>query len=237
MPKPDRTKEKTPAASTAEVLDAKTPHTNERTKPMNSIAHPTTAPALSFSLEGFQLRVIMINGDPWFFAMDVCEMLGIKNPTMALRALDDDEITLSSSAITLSSTEGNKAGKGNPNVNLISEGGLYTLILRSRDAVNPGSMPHRVRRWVTGEVLPSIRKTGGYSEKKLVPWDRGIGRVESIAMKLERAKDPFTRAMLVGAAKLALDAVGLPMPDVKLLRPLAVDGGAQLTLDMEGGAA
>ena len=47
-------------------------------------------------------------------------------------------------------------------VNIISESGMYTLILRCRDAVKKGSIPHRFRKWVTSEVLPAIRKTGKY---------------------------------------------------------------------------
>ena len=198
---------------------------------MNSNHHPSAVPALSFSFENLQLRVVMIDGEPRFVLADVCALIGIKNPTMAIKGLDEDEVTMIYDLNTLSFSEGNRAKRGNPNVNLISESGFYTLILRSRAAMQPGSMPHRVRRWLTGEVIPSIRKTGSYSEKKMVPWDRGIGRVESLAMKIERAQDPFVREMLIGAAGLALEAVGLPMPSVKLLRPL------QMTLPLEGGAA
>ena len=237
MPKPDRTKEKTPAAPTAEVLDAKTKPVKERTKPMNSIAQHATAPALAFSFDELELRVIMDDGEPLFVVPDVCRLLRIGNPTAAVRSLDPSEKRLIEYGSGLTFSKGSGEAKGRLTLNCVTESGFYTMILRCRDALKPGSWPHRVRLWATGEVLPSIRKTGGYSEKKLVPWDRGIGRVESIAMKLERAKDPFTRAMLVGAAKLALDAVGLPMPDVKLLRPLEGKGSAQLTLDMEGGAS
>ena len=49
-----------------------------------------------------------------------------------------------------------------PNAWVISESGLYTMIVRSRAATTPGTLPHRFRRWITGEVLPSIRRTGSY---------------------------------------------------------------------------
>lgn len=49
-------------------------------------------------------------------------------------------------------------------MNIISESGMYTLILRCRDAVKKGSVPHRFRKWVTAEVLPQIRKTGSYTK-------------------------------------------------------------------------
>lgn len=45
---------------------------------------------------------------------------------------------------------------------IVSESGLYALVLRCRDAMTPGSVPHRFRKWVTADVLPTIRKTGGY---------------------------------------------------------------------------
>ena len=56
------------------------------------------------------------------------------------------------------------AGNGAQSLALVSESGMYTLILRCRDAVKKGSVPHRFRKWVTSEVLPQIRKTGSYSK-------------------------------------------------------------------------
>ena len=55
---------------------------------------------------------------------------------------------------------------------IISESGLYTLILRCRDAVTPGTIPYRFRKWVTSEVLPQIRKTGRYVREELSPADK-----------------------------------------------------------------
>ena len=79
---------------------------------------------------------------------------------MAIANLDDDE------KYTLSLTEGIEGvGKQVQELNLVSESGMYTLILRCRDAVKKGSIPHRFRKWVTSEVLPTIRKTGKYESK------------------------------------------------------------------------
>lgn len=72
-----------------------------------------------------------------------------------MRALDEDEKDLSS-------IEG--LSRGNVQANIVSEPGLYTLVLRCRDAVKSGTLPHRFRKWVTAEVLPAIRKTGRYSK-------------------------------------------------------------------------
>ncbi len=100
-----------------------------------------------------KVRVIMKDGDPWFVAKDVCECLDIQNPTMSLRSLDSDE-KADLSIIEISSNGTEQAR----NVNIISESGLYSLVLRSR---KPEAKVFK--RWVTHEVLPSIRKTGGYS--------------------------------------------------------------------------
>lgn len=88
------------------------------------------------------------NGEPWFVAADVCRVLELDNPTEALSGLDSDEVN------TLRIAEGIR---GNPNMRVITEAGLYSLILRSR---KPEAK--LFKRWVTHEVLPSIRKHGVY---------------------------------------------------------------------------
>lgn len=111
---------------------------------------------IPFVFEGEHLiRVTEINANPWFVAADACRVLDVKNPTDAVKALDDDE-KASVSPSTLGLTE------GGPDRIIVSEGGLYTLILRSRQATTPGTVQHRFRKWVTAEVLPAIRKTGSY---------------------------------------------------------------------------
>ncbi len=108
----------------------------------------------TFDFETNAVRVMMRDAAPWFVAADVCRVLGIVNPSDAIKSLDEDERN------TLGLSEGIR---GNPNVNVISESGLYTLVLRSRDAVTPGTVAHRFRKWVTADVLPSLRRTGTYS--------------------------------------------------------------------------
>lgn len=88
------------------------------------------------------------NGEPWFVAKDVCDILGIDTNHLN-ESIDHDEMN------TLRITEGNT--RGNPNKTIISEPGLYRLIMRSRKSEAKG-----FQRWVTHEVLPSIRRTGGY---------------------------------------------------------------------------
>lgn len=90
------------------------------------------------------IRTVILNGDPWFVAKDVCDILGTTNPTMAMEGLEDFE-----------RAKFNLGRQGEANI--ISESGFYTLVLRSR---KPIAKPFRI--WVTSEVLPAIRKTGKY---------------------------------------------------------------------------
>ena len=112
----------------------------------------------TFNFESKSIRTLAINNEPWFVAKDLCDTLGIKNPSQALENLDEDERSMFN--IGRSKVHG-----GGGEVNIVSESGMYTLILRCRDAVKKGSVPHRFRKWVTAEVLPTIRKTGKYESK------------------------------------------------------------------------
>lgn len=100
-----------------------------------------------FQNAGFKIRVIMRDGDPWFVAKDVCECLDLANSRDAVSRLDDDE-----KGVGKADTLG-----GSQDMMLIYESGLYTLVMRSN---KPDAKVFR--KWVTSEVLPSIRKTGGY---------------------------------------------------------------------------
>ena len=114
----------------------------------------------TFNFENQSIRALVINNEPWFVAKDLCDTLGITNPSKAILNLDDDEKMIS----TDSNLKLGSAGNGAQSLALVSESGMYTLILRCRDAVKKGSVPHRFRKWVTSEVLPQIRKTGFYSK-------------------------------------------------------------------------
>lgn len=120
---------------------------------MNSLAKSTTDYTI-FKFDDKDVRVVVKNGEPWFVAVDLCDALNLTNSRVSLMALDDDEKGVSSTYTI----------KGNQEVAVVSESGMYTLILRCRDAVKPGTVPYRVRKWVTSEVLPSIRKTGSYEK-------------------------------------------------------------------------
>lgn len=94
----------------------------------------------------FNMRTTVVDGEPLFCLVDVCKVLDIQNPSKVAQRLDDDERT---------KLELGRQGE----TNFITESGLYAVILRS-DKPNAKSF----RRWVTSEVLPSIRKTGGYNK-------------------------------------------------------------------------
>lgn len=93
------------------------------------------------------VRTVVQDGEPWFVLKDVCEVLGMSNNRMVADRLDEDEKGVSQ-IDTLGGAQG---------MTIINESGLYNVILRSD---KPQAKPFR--KWVTAEVLPSIRKTGGY---------------------------------------------------------------------------
>lgn len=151
---------------------------------MTAQTKPTPDAVFKFD-SSTKVRVFCIDGNPWFAASDVCKALGLTNARMSLKALDDDEKGVSSTY-----TPG-----GMQSVNVINESGLYTLILRCRDAVTPGTIPYRFRKWVTSEVLPQIRRTGRYVREELSPADKAQKVVASFmpaileAMKSEEKQE------------------------------------------------
>lgn len=114
----------------------------------------TYCEAFNFNASDKHLSPILINGQPYFVAVEICEILDLSNTTKALYALDDDE------KLTLPIV---RAGQKR-SVNLINESGLYNLIFQSR---KPEAKSFR--KWVTSEVLPAIRKTGTYQIQKSQP--------------------------------------------------------------------
>ncbi|WP_313315300.1 BRO-N domain-containing protein [Stutzerimonas nitrititolerans] len=101
---------------------------------------------MEFSFDGAAVRVVLVEGEPWWVAVDVCSSIGLADTNKALLGLDDDE----------KREHEQYSGSGRKPI-LINESGLYSLILRSRKAE-----AKRFKKWVTAEVLPSIRKHGAY---------------------------------------------------------------------------
>lgn len=123
------------------------------------------AKVFTFNASNQNIRVQMKDGEPWFVAKDVCAALGIVNHLDAIGRLDDDE--KGGSVVTTPS--------GDQTMKIVSESGLYNLIFQSRKAEAKA-----FRKWVTSEVLPSLRKTGRYelgqpAQRRVVRKTRGDG--------------------------------------------------------------
>lgn len=127
-----------------------------------------------FDFKGAPLRTLTDKaGEPWFVAKDVCDILGHSNVSMALDRLDDDE-----------RSKFNLGRQGETNI--VNEAGLYVLVLGSR---KPEA--HEFQRWVTHEVLPSIRKHGGYmaGQERMTPEQMALASMRWLQSKVdEQAK-------------------------------------------------
>ena len=127
-----------------------------------------------FDFENKNVRVVMKDDNPWWVAKDVCDVLGLVNPSEALKALDEDELT----------SETLRSGGQGREMRLVSESGVYALIFRSN---KPEAK--RFRKWVTSEVLPQIRRTGRYTLGKM---DYRIAAGKLILEGLEAFGDTVT---------------------------------------------
>lgn len=111
---------------------------------------PTMGELIARQFHGQQMRIVRVDGRPYFVAKDVCDILGISNHKDAVSRLDADE----KEGVGITDPLG-----GKQTATGITESGLYALIFKSRKET-----AREFRKWVTAEVLPSIRQTGGYSE-------------------------------------------------------------------------
>jgi prophage antirepressor-like protein len=128
-------------------------------------------PVTTFESEMFgQVRTMTIEGSPWFVATDVCRALEIKNCPDAVNRLDEDE-----KFTTIVSND--TAATGKSSLAYVNEPGLYTLVLGSRKP-----QAKAFKRWITHEVIPQIRKTGGY-----IPVDAKDDEVTTLSKALEIA--------------------------------------------------
>ncbi|MDZ8106122.1 MAG: Bro-N domain-containing protein [Nostoc sp. DedQUE12a] len=103
-----------------------------------------------FNFESHEIRFVGTADNPWWVAADVCKVLDIRNSRDAIAKLDDDE-----KGVAITDTLG-----GKQEMVTINESGLYSLVLTSRKP-----QAKRFKKWLTSEVIPSIRKTGSYGSK------------------------------------------------------------------------
>lgn len=127
------------------------------------------------------IRTLEKDGEPWFVAKDVCDALDYSDTAQAMRTLDPDEYH------TLQNMQGITNSR-NGIVNIINESGLYSLILRSRkpEAKN-------FKKWITSEVLPSIRKHGFYGTEDTI--DKMLNDPDSAIRMLEKFKEERTKRL------------------------------------------
>ncbi len=167
----------------------------------NSTA-PSTNPFITFHFESLDLRIeIGPDDEPWFCAKDACEILDISKYRDAVSGLDEDE-RVSMKTDTLG---------GKQEMIFVSESGLYALIFNS---TKPEA--RRFRKWVTQEVLPSIRKMGYYgtmtSGQQIALRNQKIKLVKEL-----NSKDAFAFETALTSLRIVCHQLGEPMPDIALI--------------------
>lgn len=150
----------------------------------------------SFISNRVNVECVIIQGEPWFVAYDICKALDYKNTTDIIKKiLDNDEYL---------TYQIDRAGQKR-NVNIVNESGLYHLIFKS-DRENAVAF----RRWVTNEVLPQIRKTGKYSKRKQK-------RVQMNEDEL-RLFQLIDRHLIIGDVKYVSETLGKPRRSVSAVK-------------------
>lgn len=142
---------------------------------------------LPFTYESQTVRVIEIDGEPWFVLADLCKVLDIGNPRMVAQRLDSESV---STADVLDAR-----GVSHP-TNVVNEAGMYEVVFISR---KPEAKAFK--RWVTGTVLPQIRKTGSYGTPALPD----LTSLEGISAILDAGKAALNRAQAAEQRALALE--------------------------------
>ena len=152
-----------------------------------------------------EVRTLAIDGEPWAAAIDVAKALGYKEPQKAIRTHVDPE----DKGVSKMDTPG-----GNQDVVIINESGLYSLILSSK-------LPKAkaFKRWVTSEVLPTLRKTGSYSVKPepptFEPKRTSVGEIASLLLQIrqiQKAQGTTSRKIAFTAQRLC-EQFGIELPE------------------------
>lgn len=148
-----------------------------------------------FHYQSNEIRTVQQDGEPWFVLKDVCGVLGMSNPTVVAERLEDDERA--------------KSDLGRQGVGwIINESGLYNVILRSD---KPEAKPFR--KWVTSEVLPSIRKHGAYMTPETL--QAAISNPDYLLQVVTALKNETDKRKALEAANSSLSV------DLEIARPKA----------------
>ena len=184
----------------------------------------------TFPDTGQPVRTVAVNAEPWWIASDVCAVLDIANVGNVLARLDDDDV----SSIRLAD-----GTPGNPNRAIVNEPGLYELVIRS-----DRPQAKAFRRWITHDVIPSIRKTGAYVTALADPLDeieaansRASQAVAIARQERARAELAETKAAELEPAAAAWDTLASTGADYSareaayiLRRDQAIDTGERKLL-------
>ena len=141
-----------------------------------------------FEFEGKAIRTVVNGGEVWFVAADVCVVLEHGNPTRAVERLDEDERGLT----TIQAAAGNEQ-----TMNVVSESGLYNLVFTSR---KPEAKAFR--RWVTGVVLPTLRKAGQFDMAGV------SGKTDGVADESDRGSRNSINLALPGPGRYIIVLLG-----------------------------
>ena len=168
---------------------------------------------IPFEFHGSEVRTLVgEDGGIWFVLSDVCRVLEIGNPSDAAKRLDEEEVTLDT-------IEGS-----NRRSNVINESGMYSLVLTSRK-----ESAKRFKKWVTSEVLPTIRRTGTYTRDENAPIDPFMASLNAME-ELDRAMQVFSVSqgdkvkllhLSMKAQGLGVDHVSSDLMDAVLESPVA----------------
>ena len=156
-----------------------------------------------------EIRTITIDGEPWTVGKDVATALGYSNPRKAMVDHVDEEDKMQGDGVTIRDSIGREQ-----HPTIINESGLYSLVLSSK---LPGAK--KFRRWVTSEVLPSIRRTGGYNIPKDYPSAlRALADSEERRMALEAENEAMKPKSLFADSVASSDSTILVGEMAKILK-------------------
>jgi prophage antirepressor-like protein len=170
---------------------------------------------IPFTYEGTPVRVLQVDGEPWFVLADLCRVLDIANPRNVAARLDGD---MKNSVRLADGTS------GNPNVTTVNEPGMYEVIIRS-DKPEAAAF----RRWITTDVLPSIRRTGSY----VAPQSREQQLAQAVLVAQQVIAETEARAIAAEAEVRELEPKAdyvdtfVASEDLRILRHVAKNLGIQ----------
>lgn len=158
-----------------------------------------------FDFNGNEVRTVLIDGEPWFVAQDVCKVLEIANSRDATQDLESDE----KSVVTTDTSSQNR------DMTIVSESGLYEIVFKSRKP-----QAKAFRKWLRKEVIPSIRKTGKYdpSSTPKLPSDilaeRVAQNIGNIQDRLEQTQPRLAQFLIEVAINDCRTLMGTKLPSL-----------------------